>query len=57
MNCDQDDFPASIDGIRHCLCLLAEEAASLKLRATLCAIERALDAVMMEAGPLAVRMH
>ncbi len=57
MNCDQDDFPASIDGIRHCLCLLAEEAASLKLRATLCAIEKALDAVLMEAGVPRLRMH
>ena len=57
MNCDQDDFPASIDGIRHCLCLLAEEAASLKLRATLCAIEKALDAVLMEAGVPRLRLH
>jgi hypothetical protein len=50
MNCDQEDFLASAEGIRHCLRLLAEEAASLKLRATLSAIEKALDAVLIEAG-------
>ncbi len=50
MNCDKKDVLASAEGIRQCLRLLAEEAASLKLRATLSAIERALDAVMLEAG-------
>ncbi len=59
MNCDQEDFLASAEGIRHCLRLLAEEAASLKLRKTLSAIEKALDAVLIEAGSMqaVVRLH
>ena len=56
MNCDKEDVLASAEGIRHCLHLLAEEAASLKLRATLSAIEKALDAVLMEAGNARARM-
>ncbi len=58
MICDQEDVLASAEGIRHCLRLLAEEAASLKLRATLSAIEKALDAVLLEVGaPTAARLH
>ena len=59
MNCDKEDVLASAEGIRHCLRLLAEEAASLKLRATLSAIEKALDAVLMEAGgaPATAALH
>ena len=59
MECDHEEVLASAEGIRHCLRLLADEAASLKLRATLSAIEKALDAVLMEAGgvPVAARLH
>ncbi len=45
---DEKQLAASADGIRQCLKLLAEEAAALKLRASLSAIEKALAIVMIE---------
>jgi hypothetical protein len=44
---DEDEPGPSADGI-HCLRCLAEEAAMLKLGATLAAIEKAMEVVMAE---------
>ena len=48
MTQDDDEIGASVDGIRRCLELLADEAAVLKLNATLAAIHKALAAVTFE---------
>ena len=48
MNIDEKQLAASADGIRQCLRLLADEAAALKLRASLSAIEKALAIVLLE---------
>lgn len=49
---EQNDFvaPPSATGIVHCLQLLAQEAASLKLLRTLSAIEDALEMAACESG-------
>ena len=49
---EQNDFvaPPSATGILHCLQLLAQEAASLKLLRTLSAIEDALEMAACESG-------
>ena len=49
---DENDFaaPPSAVGILHCLRLLAQEAASLKLLRSLSAIEDALEMVACETG-------
>jgi hypothetical protein len=44
-----DDEP-SADGILHCLRLLADEAAHLKLSRTFSAIEAALAMITLESG-------
>jgi hypothetical protein len=48
MTPDEKQLSASADGIRQCLRLLADEAAALKLRASLSAIEKALAIVLLE---------
>jgi hypothetical protein len=48
MTFDEESLPASADGILQCLRLLAEEAAMLKLRRTLVAIQSALEAALSE---------
>lgn len=45
---EEEPLQASADGILHCLRLLAEEAATLNLRRTLCAIQDALETAMSE---------
>jgi hypothetical protein len=39
---DEIDCPASAEGIAHCLRMLTEEAATLKLSRTLAALQQAL---------------
>ena len=39
---DEIDCPASAEGIAHCLRMLTEEAAALKLARTLAALQEAL---------------
>jgi hypothetical protein len=48
MNRYDDEEDASADGIRHCLRLLAEEAAALRLSGTFSAIEAALAMIALE---------
>ena len=45
---DDEGGPASAVGIMQCLRLLAEEAATLNLQRTLCAIHDAMETVALE---------
>jgi hypothetical protein len=50
MTLDDEAVSASAHGILQCLRLLAEEAATLNLKRTLCAIQDALETVADESG-------
>jgi hypothetical protein len=53
---DEDVVPASAIGIVRCLCLLAEEAITLKLPSTQSAIQDAVRTALLETGVGAARL-
>jgi hypothetical protein len=53
---DDDVVPASAQGIVRCLCLLADEAMTLKLPATESAIQVAIKTALLETGGSGMRI-
>jgi hypothetical protein len=53
---DDDLAPASAQGIVRCLCLLADEAMTLKLPATQSAIQDAVRTALVETGGTGLRI-